>query len=201
MNDGSQDRAAGWNERYAKGEARWDLGSAPPVLERLLADQAGSPLQVIVPGAGNGHDAFAWARAGHRVTAVDFAPLAVASMRERATASGVELDVLEADVTALPDEWTARFDRAWEQTCLCALPVELRRPYLQELRRILKPDGLLVALLWNHGRDGGPPFDMNQALVESTIAGLFTVEARDRVEDSVPDREPEFLWRLRPTRE
>jgi len=191
--------AESWNARYAEGSDRWTLGGAPPVLEQLIASHR-ERRRVLVPGAGHGHDAFAWAQAGHDVVALDFAPLAVASMRQRMLEVGVAFEALEADVTTPPVELRGAIDLVWEQTCLCALPPEQRRPYLEAMATILRPSGTMVALLWNHGNEGGPPYDMSPVLVERLVAGVFTIQKRERIEPALAKRDPEWLWWLEPVR-
>ena len=189
--------AAGeWNQRYVEGRTAWDLGGPPPALVRVIAAQT-APRRVLVPGAGRGHDPLAWAEAGHAVVAVDFAPLAVAAARENAAARGVPLEVLEADVLALPPARLGSFDLVWEQTCFCAIPVERRPDYARSMAAALRPGGLLLALLWNHGREGGPPFDVSRAHVEAVFPPLFTVERLDPVADSIAGRTPELYAELR----
>lgn len=202
-----------WNARYATDDDRWTLPGAPPVLERLIQSYQipgdRKRHRVLVPGAGRGHDAFAWAQAGHEVVALDFAPLAVAAMRERVREQGVFIDVREADVTAPPVELRGHIDLVWEQTCLCALPPAQRRPYLEAMATILRPSGLrpggsMIALLWHHdaphANEGGPPYDMPPVLVEQLVAGLFTIRKRERVEAELSTRATEYLWYLDPLR-
>lgn len=197
------ENADGWNRRYAEGTARWDLGEAPPVLGRVL-DGLGRPAErhrrVLVPGAGYGHDAMAWARAGYEVTAVDFAPLAVEGMRDRARAQGVTLEVLQADVLDLPRELNAKFDFIWEQTCLCALYPEMRDAYVASMARSVAPEGRYIGLFWNHGNPGGPPYDMPPDLVERLFGPAFQIDQIEPVPASVSVRDPEFLARMRPRR-
>ncbi|HLT40120.1 MAG TPA: methyltransferase domain-containing protein [Enhygromyxa sp.] len=188
-----------WDARYAEGSDRWTLDAAPPVLEQLIAE-LGERRRVLVPGAGHGHDAFAWAAAGHQVVALDFAPLAVESMRRRMDEVGIGFDALEADVTAPPVELRGAIDLVWEQTCLCALPPEHRRPYLEAMATILRPRGTMIALLWNHGNEGGPPYDMPPVMVERLVTGVFSIRKRERVEPSLARRDPEYLWWLEPIR-
>lgn len=188
-----------WNARYATDDDRWTLPGAPPVLERLIQGYR-ERHRVLVPGAGRGHDAFAWAQAGHEVVALDFAPLAVAAMRERVREQGVFIDVREADVTAPPVELRGHIDLVWEQTCLCALPAAQRRPYLEAMATILRPGGSMIALLWHHDDPGGPPYDMPPVLVEQLVAGLFTIRKRERVEAELSMRATEYLWYLDPLR-
>lgn len=192
-------RAEDWDARYAEGSDRWTLPTAPPVLEQLIGSYR-ERRRVLVPGAGHGHDAFAWASAGHEVVALDFAPRAVASMRERARERGVALEALEADVTAPPSALRGRVDLVWEQTCLCALPPDSRRAYLEAMATILRPEGTMVALLWNHGNEDGPPWDLPPVLVEGLVAGLFTIHKRERVADELAQRSVEWLWWLDPIR-
>ena len=203
MADEPESAAESWNARYAEGSDRWTLDAAPPVLERLIVEVR-ERQRVLVPGAGHGHDAFAWARAGHEVVALDFAPLAVASMQARMRETGIGFEALEADVTAPPVELRGAIDLVWEQTCLCALPPEQRRDYLEAMATILRPGGTMVALLWNHGNPdmngGGPPYDMPPVLVERLVAGLFSIRKRERVERALARRDPEYLWWLEPIR-
>ncbi|PRQ01326.1 hypothetical protein [Enhygromyxa salina] len=53
-------------------------------------------------------------------------------------------------------------------------PRDVRRAYLEAMATILRPSGSMVALLWNHGDEGGPPFDMSPLSVEQLIAGVFS---------------------------
>jgi SAM-dependent methyltransferase len=191
--------AQSWNARYAEGTDRWTLDAPPPVLEQLIASYR-DRLRVLVPGAGHGHDAFAWARAGHEVVALDFAPLAVASLQQRMRELGIGFEALEADVTAPPVQLRGAVDLVWEQTCLCALQPDDRRAYLESMATLLRPRGSMIALLWNHGQDGGPPYDMPPVLVERLVTGLFSIRKRERVEASIARRDPEYLWWLEPIR-
>jgi SAM-dependent methyltransferase len=188
-----------WDARYGEGSDRWTLEGAPPVLEQLIESYR-ERHRVLVPGAGHGHDAFAWARAGHEVVALDFAPRAVASMRQRSRDEGVFVEVLEVDVTAPPAQLRGSIDLVWEQTCLCALPPEHRRPYLEAMATILRPGGSMVALLWSHGEEDGPPYDMPPVLVEKLVAGLFTIRKREQVAEGLAKRSREYLWWLDPVR-
>ena len=184
----------GWNRRYEEGTAKWDLGATPPVVRRLAAAEEG-PRRVLVPGAGYGHDALGWAAAGHEVVAVDFAPLAVAGMKERAAAAGLRMEVLEADVRDLPAEVLGTFDLIWEQTCLCALYPEMREAYVASMAKALKPGGRWLGLMWNNGFEGGPPYDMAPDVVKPLMeAHLEPVEWRE-VSDALRQVERLAIYR------
>lgn len=193
--------AEGWNRRYAEGTAKWDLGEAPPVLTDHIARRGPPPAErrrVLVPGAGYGHDAMAWARAGWAVTAVDFAPLAVEGMQTRAANAGLDMQVLEADVLDLPRALNAAFDLIWEQTCLCALYPEMRDAYVASMARAIKPTGEYQALFWNHGNEGGPPYDISPDLVDRLFTPAFEVLENRPVPPERSRRSHEFLSLMRP---
>lgn len=57
-----------------------------------------------------GYDAISMARLGGRVTAVDFAPAALAKARDTAARCGVELETVEAEATSLPPALADSFD-------------------------------------------------------------------------------------------
>ncbi len=192
------DEPGSWDARYANEDTPWDLGGPPPALVELLdATPADEPRgRVLVPGAGRGHDAIAWAVAGHRVTAVDFAPRALEACAALAAAAGVSVEGVVADVLELPESLRGSFDLVWEHTCFCALPPAARERYAGSMAAALAPDGRLVALLWNHGNPDGPPFDVTRDDVRRVFEPRFEVES---IEDapSAPSRSREMLVRMR----
>ena len=183
-----------WNQRYAEGTTGWDLGAEAHALKQLLAELPREPVHVLVPGAGFGHDALAWAQHGAHVVAVDFAPLAVMGLKERAERAQVSLDAVEADLFALPEAWDGRFDVVWEQTCLCAIDPGRRGEYVHAMKRVLRPGGVLYALLWNHGREGGPPHDLPESVARELFRGAFEVKQVKPIQGST--RAGEYLMTL-----
>lgn len=188
---------SGWEARYVRGQIPWDLGSAPPCLEELLVSLNGPPLRVLVPGAGYGHDALAWARSGHQVTAIDIAPSAIAGLRARALDAGVRVEALAADLFDLPESMLESFDAVWEQTCFCAIPLEQRAAYVQAMAGALRSGGVLHGLFWDHGMEQGPPWSISEQDVRSAFESAFRLEHVAAVELSAGTRQNEFLTVLR----
>jgi SAM-dependent methyltransferase len=186
-------RPEAWESRWVGGDTPWDLGMPPPVLSDVIARAGPGPLRVLVPGAGSGQDAVAWARAGHEVVAVDFAPTAAARARRLAQEADVGLRVIEADVLDLSPHLSGTFDLVWEHTCFCALPPERRAAWVAATANALRPGGRVVALLWNHGRPGGPPFDVEPSAARAAFSERFDVVSLAPVARSAPGREGEFL--------
>ncbi|MEW5990370.1 MAG: methyltransferase domain-containing protein [Chloroflexota bacterium] len=85
---------------YRWGSPPW-IGPPRPELVRLVDDGALAPGRAIDLGCGVGDNAIFLARRGFEVTAVDFAPSAVARARANAREAGVAVDFLVDDLTRL----------------------------------------------------------------------------------------------------
>ena len=151
-----------WQRHFDAGTTPWDRGAASPQLVAWLPHFAAGET-VVVPGCGSGWDVAALARAGARVTGLDYAPAAVAQTRARLAADQLGAAVVEADVLA----WSpaAPVDAVFEQTCLCALHPDHWTRYADQLHRWLRSGGRLFAMLMQRPRPGaaeglveGPPY-------------------------------------------
>lgn len=192
---------ADWEARYQGGDTPWDLGKPTPVFSRLLQEQRFAPGRLLIPGAGRGYDAIAFARAGFSVTSVDVSETACAELREQAAREGVTLEVRQADFFALND--VESFDLALEYTFYCAIDPSLRTRYRDQMARLLKPGGLLFGLFFplNKPLDAdGPPFGVKRDEVEASLSERFDLVHAEMPADSVkPRRGNEILmiWRRR----
>lgn len=181
-----------WQRIYQRGRPGWDLGKPVPVFRRLLerSDYLRERGNMIVLGAGKGHDARMFARAGFGVTAVDFAAEAVESMHELAEPDA-PITIMEEDIFHLPHRIEHTVDYVLEYTCFCAIDPRRREEYADIVDHLIAPDGLLIALLfpvWN--RTGGPPFAVSPDEFERLmqIRG-FEVVYREMPADSVSSRQ------------
>jgi methyl halide transferase len=152
-----------WNERFQSGDTPWDRGSVNPQLTSWLADGTLPPCRILVPGCGSGHEVVALALAGFAVTALDFAPEALARTSERLRSASASATMVEADALAWHPEQP--FDAVYEQTCLCALYPDHWRHYADQLHQWVAPGGRLYALFVQMLRPGaaagsveGPPY-------------------------------------------
>lgn len=200
MSQGQGLDADAWNERYLKNDMGWDKGACAPPLARMLAEgllRPGAPVAIV--GAGRGHEAVVAARLGFRVTAVDFAPQAIAAMHEQMKATGCTFEALQADVFELGASRPRAFAAIVEHTCYCAIDPSTRDRYVRSIEAALEPGGLVLGLFYNHGRTGGPPFDTTEADVRGRF-GRFDFERFVKAPDSFPGRagqEWEAVLRLR----
>jgi SAM-dependent methyltransferase len=152
-----------WQERFLTQHTPWDRGGPNPQLARWLDSSALEPCRILVPGCGSGYEVAVLAERGFEVTALDYAPAAIALTRERLERAEARATVVAADVLAW--EASAPFDAIYEQTCVCALHPDHWVRYAQRVDRWLAPAGKLFALFMQALRPGaaeglsqGPPY-------------------------------------------
>ncbi|MCP3168112.1 class I SAM-dependent methyltransferase [Myxococcus qinghaiensis] len=134
----------------------WDLVAPEyvrellPVFETFARDAlartaTGSGSRVVDVAAGPGTLSLLAARQGARVTAVDFSSRMLATLRERATSEGLDIEALTGDGMALPlpDQ---KFDAAFSLFGLMFFPDRPRG--FRELHRVLVPGGRAVVSSW-----------------------------------------------------
>ncbi len=181
-----------WSERFDKEFTPWDRAGVPEDLRRFVAEQAAAT--VLIPGCGAGHEVAFFAEAGWDVTAIDFAPAAVAIAR-RHLGRWAER-VLEADffqfVPARPPQVV------YERAFLCALPPAMNEAIVARWMELLPPGGLLAGFFFFGQADKGPPFPIAPERLEALLApGFVRVEDRTAT-DSIPvfaGRERWQVWR------
>ncbi len=194
-----------WDERYRQGKPGWDIGeAAPPLVDfldgRISGLETPTPTsgRCLVAGCGRGHDALWLAGQGFEVVGIDFAPSAIQFCREQAEAAGLsEHATFEvADFFKLPSSFTGTFDCAVEHTLFCAINPTLRPAYVEAMHRLLKPNGLLIAIFFAHKRQGGPPYRTDAAEVRRLFAPHFEIHYLEPVARSHPGRQGEELFGL-----
>jgi len=184
-----------WETKYQAKQFRWDLGQpTPPLIDFFSTETAPREGKVLVPGCGRGHDAVFLARQGLAVTAVDFAPSAIAATATLAQAQNVSVEVIERDIFALSSSHKNQFQLMFEHTCFCAIAPEERPKYVELAATILAPQGLLFGIFFTHGRPGGPPFGSTPEEIETLFSNQFETLTLDAIKNSVPNRQNDEHW-------
>lgn len=87
--------ASQWNARYSENDRLW-IADADPSLKRAVTNLA--PIDALDLGCGEGRNALFLARAGFRVTAVDFAGVALDRLSAVAVNEGLDIEAVCEDM-------------------------------------------------------------------------------------------------------
>ena len=171
------------------GQPPWDTGVSPPELFEFIKNN--KPGRAIDIGCGTGTNVIALAQAGWKVTGVDFAPRAIKIARQKLKRSRMPATVLVADATNLSGI-AGPFDLALDLGCFHGISREGRAKYLDQLQRILGPNGfwLLYAFLSPGTPRSGHGLD--EAEINRISAQLTLVSRRDGFDK----RERQSAWFL-----
>lgn len=190
-----------WEKMYNSNKDDWDLKAPTPALLEFF-DSADCPKEgrVLVPGAGRGYDAEAWAVRGHETVAVDFCATAVDSLdglsRKQKNLTAVDLDIFELD----PKNY-GQFDIIWEYTCFSAIHPGRRDEYFEVWYKMLKDDGLIVSFFFPISGGNtmeGPPHSTTEGELMARMDGIFNIEKKIIPTNSVKGRAgKEQIWLLR----
>lgn len=188
-----------WQARYSAGA--WLFGDEPNEWLRSNAWRLRPGMRALCPGEGEGRNAVFLASLGLDVTAVDFAPAALAHARDLAARRGAPIVTVEADVARWP--WPeAAFDLV--ALIFVQLSADERVPVHRGAMQALAPGGLLVLEAFGRGpaRSCGPRGDESRydaAMLEADFAGLEILaltEGTVRLTEGEGHRGPASVVRL-----
>lgn len=147
-----------WDLRYLKGETGWNLNSLSPPLVHFIHSlpETAKNWHILFPGSGESPDPAFWYNNGFKNTfALDFSSEARKLFLDK-NPTFPSQQFLCTDFFCLPPE---NWDLILEQTFFCALPPSLRKDYVEQMYRILKPGALLAGVWFNrHFEQNGPPY-------------------------------------------
>jgi len=189
-----------WETRYRSNQANWDLGTSTPVFKEMLEKKLiGDSGKIAILGCGKGHDALLFDEHEYLVTAIDFAPSALAALRKQAKKSNVFIETLQIDIFNLPGKLLHKFDYILEYVTYCAIDPGRRKEYIDNVSRLLKPGGILIGLFFPiDSREGGPPFSVDIAEIKSNLKKNFVLLREEIPQSSVKPRlgkEILMLWK------
>jgi cyclopropane fatty-acyl-phospholipid synthase-like methyltransferase len=166
------------------GRPPWDTGVTPPEVVAFV--QTHPPGRALDLGCGTGTNTIYLAQHGWQATGVDFVGRAIRSARRKARRAGVQVDFQQGDVTRL-DGIQGPFDLVLDIGCYHSLTEEGKAAYLQNLQRMLAPQGtyLLYALFKTSPEQRTGLLEADLELLDANLHRLSRQDGTDRSRRSV----------------
>lgn len=128
---------------------------------RMISGSLGPEMNVLEVATGTGLIALSIAHAARTVTATDFSDKMIAVAQRKPVPANVVFSVADATALTFAD---ASFDAAIISNALHIMPEPAQA--LAEIRRVLKPGGLLFAPTFSHGHIKQSGWDFNAKLLK-----------------------------------
>jgi len=174
-----------WTNRYVNKQTGWDLGEISPPLKIYIDNIRNKNLKILIPGAGNAHEAAYLFKLGFKNTYVlDISEYPLNEFKKRNPE-------FPSDQLLVEDFFLhqSNYDLIIEQTFFCAIPPYLRENYVTKMAELLNPTGKLIGLLFNTAFESeGPPFGGNINEYQNLFSSKFIIEKMEICPDSIKPR-------------
>lgn len=179
-----------WNDRYLTENIGWDLGTISPPLKAYFDQLEDKTIEILIPGAGNAHEAsYLWRNGFNNVHIVDLAeePL------KQFSANHPDFPISHLHQSDF-FEHSGEYDLIVEQTFFCALNPDLREEYAQKMSTLLKDNGKLVGVMFNREFESGPPFGGSKEEYQSLFSNYFSTIELEESYNSIEPRQGSELF-------
>lgn len=174
-----------WNSRYLNNSTPWDIGYASPPITEYFQSEVDLKSQILIPGAGNAHEAeWLWKQGYKNVWVVDIAAKPLENLKERIPDFPLD-QLIHMDFFEL----SRPFDIIVEQTFFCALPPAMRKDYALKMKELLPSHGRLAGVLFNFPlTTEGPPFGGSQTEYQELFSEHFNILHLEACRNSIKPR-------------
>lgn len=179
-----------WEDRWLNQNTGWDLGAVSPPLLNYINQLTKKDIKILIPGCGNAYEAeYLYAKGFKNTCIVEIAQGAIDSFMERDPSFPAE-NIIHDDFF----EIEGQYDLIIEQTFFCAIEPKLREQYVEQMTKLLKPNGKLVGLLFNTDFAGGPPFGGNKGEYIKRFENSFHIDVMSDAFNSIGPRQQKELF-------
>lgn len=178
-----------WTQRYLDNNTGWDLGSPSTPLKTYIDQLTDKNIRILIPGAGNSHEAEYLFRNGFKnVDVLDISEEPLLKFANKNPDFPTN-QLIEADFFTFKGE----YDLIIEQTFFCSFPPKpsTRHLYAKKMHELLKPNGKLVGLWFTIPLKGDMekrPFGGNKTEYLSYFSSLFEIRTFENCYNSVAAR-------------
>ena len=185
-----------WQQRYAEENTPWDASRITTPIKAYVDQLTDTNLRILLPGAGNAHEAeYLHARGFTQVYVCDWVEAPLKQLQAKIP-HFPPAHLLHGDFFELP--YAGFFDLIIEQTFFCALPPSMRSRYATQCAHLLAKGGKLVGLFFNFPLDpsseAAPPYGGTEEEYRSYLLPHFTNVHFAPCYNSIKPRAGKELW-------
>lgn len=179
-----------WENRYEIADTGWNIGNVSTPIKEYLDQLENKDLEILIPGCGFGYEAIYAHKLGFRnVYVLDFVEEPLKMLRTNCP-DFPEDHILQEDFFSHGQQ----YDLVIEQTLFCAIDPKDREKYAQTIKKLLKPNGKLVGLLFNRDFESGPPFGGSEAEYRALFSKYFENVSLEPCYNSISKRQGTELF-------
>lgn len=174
-----------WNHQYQNDRTGWDMGYASPPLVEYIDQLEDKSMRILVPGAGNAWEVeYLWEKGFKQTYLLDFSKEAISNFRNRFP-EFPKNQILEANFFNHQNQ----YHLILEQTFFTSLLPVQRENYVHKMYELLKEDGKLVGVVFNHEfHFKGPPFGAKPEIYRKLLEPLFHLKVFEPAYNSIKPR-------------
>lgn len=185
----SENQRAYWSTRYDEARTGWDIGYPSTPLKAYIDQLTDKDIRILIPGAGNAHEAaYLFEQGFFNTVVLDISPIPLEAFANRLPEFPKEQLVNENFFS-----YKGQFDLIIEQTFFCSMPPlpENRNAYALQMSKLLKMSGKLVGLWFDIPLTGDlekRPFGGTKEEYLNYIEPYFDVQTFAPAYNSIPPR-------------
>ncbi|MDF1697446.1 MAG: hypothetical protein P1U56_16505 [Saprospiraceae bacterium] len=180
-----------WSSRYQNKKTGWDTGNVTTPIKEYIDQLQDKNIKILIPGAGNGHEAEYLFRKGFKnVFVCDLAQEALYNLKKRCP-EFPDSHLIHGDFFDCSDS----YDLIIEQTFFCAIHPNRRTEYLKKVQEILDENGKLAGVLFGiEFPFEGPPFGGLIHEYDSLFSSYLEIVTLEECYNSITPRQGHELF-------
>lgn len=182
-----------WTNRYKQNEASWDAGIITAPIKEYVDQLTDKNMRILIPGAGNGHEAEYLFRIGFKnLVVIDISPEPIFNLKTRIPDFPPE-QLITGDFF----EHQGAYDLILEQTFFCALDPFLQPEYVEKMNKLVKTGGKLSGVLFTEPlHTTTPPFALPKEKYIQLFQPYFKIKTLETCYNSIKPRQGRELFMI-----
>ncbi|KAJ3322123.1 hypothetical protein HDV06_003574 [Boothiomyces sp. JEL0866] len=162
-----------WIKMWEQNQTPWNMVEASLGLQKLEKEKRIPNGKILIPGCGQGLDAFYLSNDQRSVVGLDLYPKIVEENNKKRDEKGLspeQLNFVSGDFF----QFKGQFNVVFDYTFLCALDPSFRTSWADQMQKLIVPGGTLITLMFPlDDHEGGPPFALSVEIYHQLLDEFF----------------------------